>query len=161
MSGSGLLKILAYLWASFGAYWIVLAPWFARSGFYTRFPPMLLILSFALLLRLKSALPPEVLVLLAFAWTTLGLYWAQPASSAGKDESFVYRVLRLIILAFVFSLMFWERLGVGFLGKSWPSMGGLPTAGFLLALAGLALALWARVHLGHYWSDKVMLQADH
>lgn len=34
-------------------------------------------------------------------------------------------------------------------------------AGFTLALAGLAVAVWARVHLGQYWSDKVVLKVDH
>src|SRR5205085_9779155 len=32
---------------------------------------------------------------------------------------------------------------------------------FSLALAGLAIAIWARVHLGQYWSDKIVLKVDH
>jgi protein-S-isoprenylcysteine O-methyltransferase Ste14 len=33
--------------------------------------------------------------------------------------------------------------------------------GFASALAGMALAVWARVSLGHYWSDKIVLKVDH
>jgi protein-S-isoprenylcysteine O-methyltransferase Ste14 len=33
--------------------------------------------------------------------------------------------------------------------------------GFVLALAGITLALWARLHLGRNWSDKVVLKVDH
>jgi protein-S-isoprenylcysteine O-methyltransferase Ste14 len=31
----------------------------------------------------------------------------------------------------------------------------------VLALAGITLALWARLHLGRNWSDKVVLKVDH
>ena len=34
-------------------------------------------------------------------------------------------------------------------------------AGLGAALAGLAIAIWARIHLGHYWSDKIILKVDH
>ena len=42
-----------------------------------------------------------------------------------------------------------------------PSIPALAAVGFVLALIGLAIALWARVHLGQYWSDKVVLKVDH
>lgn len=157
-----LVKILAYVWAVFGAYWIVLAPWFTAPRFYTHLPPLVLIPSFALLLILRSALPPLVVVVLVLTWVVLGFYWAQPAAGAARDEASLYRLLRLAILALIFALLFWDRTGIGILGKKW--LLGLPAVrvtGFLFVLCGLAVAAWARTHLGRYWSDKVMVQLDH
>jgi protein-S-isoprenylcysteine O-methyltransferase Ste14 len=48
-------------------------------------------------------------------------------------------------------------LGSGFL----PHRPVLGYIGFVLALAGIALAMWARIHLGQFWSDKVVLKVDH
>ena len=30
-----------------------------------------------------------------------------------------------------------------------------------MALAGMAIAVWARISLGQYWSDKIVLKVDH
>jgi protein-S-isoprenylcysteine O-methyltransferase Ste14 len=37
----------------------------------------------------------------------------------------------------------------------------LPLVGTALVAAGLALAVWARVHLGRNWSSKVVVKEDH
>ncbi|HVC51632.1 MAG TPA: isoprenylcysteine carboxylmethyltransferase family protein [Stellaceae bacterium] len=37
----------------------------------------------------------------------------------------------------------------------------LPLAGAALVAAGLAFAIWARVHLGRNWSSKVVVKEDH
>ena len=162
MIANGLLKVLAYVWAVFGAYWIVLAPWFGRPRFYKRLPPLVLVLTFAWLLLLSSALPPVAVILLAFAWTVLGLYWARPEAAAAKAEASAYRWLRLAILAITFALLFWDQTAIGFLGKTLlPPFPAIAIAGFLLALSGLLIAIWARVHLRSYWSDTVMVQVDH
>jgi protein-S-isoprenylcysteine O-methyltransferase Ste14 len=162
MTTHGLLRVLGYVWASFGAFWIVLAPWVRQPRFYTRVPPLVLTLTFLLLLLLRSALPPLAIILAAVAWTVLGLSWARPRETVVKDEASVYRWLRLAILAITFALLFWDRAAMGFLGESFlPPAAAMGMTGFLLALLGLAIAIWARLHLGSYWSDKVMLQADH
>ena len=156
------LKILAYIWAIFGAYWIVLVPWLARPRFYRQLPPLVLIASFLLLLLLRSAVPPPVLVLLALGWGLLGLFWARPRRGAAKDEPSIFRFLRLAILGLTFALLFWEPTGMGVLGKTVvPPVPAFALTGFALVCCGLALAVWARAHLGRYWSDKVMLQLDH
>jgi protein-S-isoprenylcysteine O-methyltransferase Ste14 len=95
-----------------------------------------------------------------------GVYWLV-AGTRGKreqtSESPIYRILRLTILVVVFTLLFakWTAR-VGPLGSSFlPPRPALRHIGFILALAGIALAMWARIHLGQFWSDKVVLKVDH
>src|SRR5581483_3927590 len=58
-------------------------------------------------------------------------------------------------------LLFWPNAR-GFLGtRLFPPLLPFAALGFLLALSGLSVSLWARVHLGQYWSDKVVLQPEH
>jgi protein-S-isoprenylcysteine O-methyltransferase Ste14 len=114
----------------------------------------------------------ELYHLLAYLWAAFGIYWigtaalkrsrSNCAEMPQSHELRFYRPLRLLILATTFSLLFWRRTAVGFLGTRFiPSSAAISTAGFAAALLGLAVALWARVHLGQYWSDKVVLQEDH
>ena len=118
-----------------------------------------------------QSMPAEVSHLLAYLWAAFGVYWigtavlkrgASKAESQQPRESRFYRPLRLLILAVTFSLLFWQRTAAGFLGARFiPSSAAVSSVGFAAALIGLAVALWARVRLGQYWSDKVMLQDDH
>jgi len=99
-------------------------------------------------------------------WVVFGVYWLVAASRRKPEqtsESPVYRLLRLVILVVVFTLLFarWTAR-VGRLGSSFlPHRPVLGYIGFTLALAGIALAMWARIHLGEFWSDKVVLKVDH
>jgi protein-S-isoprenylcysteine O-methyltransferase Ste14 len=114
----------------------------------------------------------ELYHLLAYLWAAFGIYWigtavlmrsrSNRAEMSQSRELRFYRPLRLLILATTFSLLFWRRTAVGFLGARFiPSSAAVSFAGFAAALLGLAVALWARVHLGQYWSDKVVLQEGH
>ncbi len=162
-----LLWALGYIWAIFGAYWVVFARGLratppGESRFYARSRLTILLSTFALLLFLRDALPPVAIITFGFIWAVLGLYWAAPAKAAQTGESTLYRLLRLVILAITFSLLFWDRTGIGFLAKRLvPLSPAIAVIGFTSATLGLAVALWARMHLGQYWSDKVVLKADH
>jgi protein-S-isoprenylcysteine O-methyltransferase Ste14 len=162
-----LLWALGYIWAIFGAYWIVFArgPRATRPGesrFYARSRLTALVITFALLLLLRDVLPPVAIITFGFIWAVLGLYWAAPAKAAQTGESTLYRLLRLVILAVTFSLLFWDRTAIGLLAKRLvPPFPAFAIIGFASATLGLAVALWARTHLGQYWSDKVVLNADH
>jgi protein-S-isoprenylcysteine O-methyltransferase Ste14 len=46
-------------------------------------------------------------------------------------------------------------------GHILPGGAALPLVGTALVAAGLALAVWARVHLGRNWSGKVVVKVDH
>jgi protein-S-isoprenylcysteine O-methyltransferase Ste14 len=110
--------------------------------------------------------------LLAYLWAAFGIYWvgaavlkcspSKPEQTPQSRELRFYRPLRLLILATTFSLLFSRRTALGFLGTRFiPSSSAVSFAGFAAALLGLVVALWARIHLGQYWSDKVVLQSDH
>jgi protein-S-isoprenylcysteine O-methyltransferase Ste14 len=107
----------------------------------------------------------ELLSLLEYVWAAFGLYWtavARGGKATQTGESPFYRIMRLAILVITFTLLFWERTAIGFLARRFiPQLPAITYAAFVSTLAGLAIAVWARVHLGHYWSDKVVLKVDH
>ncbi|MGH9516002.1 MAG: methyltransferase family protein [Terriglobales bacterium] len=103
--------------------------------------------------------------ILEWTWIAFGLYWliaARRVKAARTTESPAYRVFRLLLLAITFTLLFARWIAAGFLGRHvFPQKQFLSYFGFALALAGMALAVWARVSLGEYWSDKIVLKVDH
>ncbi len=107
----------------------------------------------------------QLLRVLSYIWAAFGIYWLTAGlkgKAAQTQESPRYRLLRLGILAITFALLFWGRAAFGFLGRRFVFESRIVSyAAFSLALAGLAVAVWARVHLGQYWSDKVVLKVDH
>lgn len=107
----------------------------------------------------------QLLHILGWVWLVFGGYWFIAASrgkSEQTSESPLYRIIRLFILALTFTLLFGRWTGIGVLGKRFvPWLSPFAYLGFFLALAGIFLALWARIHLGQYWSDKVVLKVDH
>jgi protein-S-isoprenylcysteine O-methyltransferase Ste14 len=102
---------------------------------------------------------------IGYIWAAFGVYWVAvgiKSKESQTHESPAYRFLRLGILALVFALLFWGRTSIGILGRRFvPASEWISFVGFAAALAGLGVALWARVHLGQYWSDKVVLKVDH
>jgi protein-S-isoprenylcysteine O-methyltransferase Ste14 len=102
---------------------------------------------------------------LAYVWAVFGIYWVA-AGIKGKraqtHEAHWYRLVRLGILALVFLLLFSSRTASGVLGDRFvPELLAVAYFGVFATLAGMAVALWARIHLGQYWSDKVVLKVDH
>jgi protein-S-isoprenylcysteine O-methyltransferase Ste14 len=107
----------------------------------------------------------QLLDLLAWIWTAFGVYWIAAALKRRSEktrESGIYRVFRLCLLVVVFGLLFELRLKLGLLNRRFlPAGTPVLYIGFALALVGMGLAIWARIHLGQFWSDKVVLQVDH
>jgi protein-S-isoprenylcysteine O-methyltransferase Ste14 len=93
------------------------------------------------------------------------VYWllaARRGEAERTSEQPVYRFLRILLLVITFTLLFEPRTAVGFLGQRFlPRRPSIAYTGFALAIAGIALATWARVRLGQYWSDKVVLKVNH
>jgi len=167
MIQGSLLHIIGYCWLAFGAYWVgvnaLRRPATGERGAATRrFRFAFLGIAFVVLFLARHKLPPLAVILLALLWSGLSLYWVASGSSSSSGEFRFYRLLRLLILAVTFALLFWDQTAIGPLGRGvLPPAPGLAISGFLGALLGLAIALWARIHLGKYWSDKVVLRDDH
>jgi protein-S-isoprenylcysteine O-methyltransferase Ste14 len=107
----------------------------------------------------------QLLRLIGYIWAVFGIYWVAAGlkgQAAQTQEAPYYRLTRLGILAFTFALLFSQRTAIGILGHRFVFESRvLSYLAFSLALIGLAVAIWARVHLGQYWSDKVVLKVDH
>ena len=107
----------------------------------------------------------ELIHILEWTWIAFGLYWltaARRVKAARTTESPAYRAFRLLLLAIIFTLLFAKWTAASFLGRHvFPEKQFLHYFGFGFALTGMALAVWARVSLGQYWSDKIVLKVDH
>jgi protein-S-isoprenylcysteine O-methyltransferase Ste14 len=166
MSNADLLRILGYIWTAFGAYWmsfnVLKHDPGAPVGNSRRLQFAFLAVTFIALFASRHKIPPALILVLAVAWTALGLYWGAPSKAAESGEFKWYRPLRLLVLAGVFALLFWNATAVGFLGKRFvPDLRLLGVLGFMAALTGMFVSSWARIVLGRYWSDKVILQTEH
>jgi protein-S-isoprenylcysteine O-methyltransferase Ste14 len=107
----------------------------------------------------------QLIRVLEWAWVAFGVYWliaARRVKVARTTESPVYRFFRLLLLIITFTLLFARWIAVGFLGwHFFPQTQLLAYVGFASALGGLGIAICARVSLGQYWSDKIVLKIDH
>ena len=107
----------------------------------------------------------DLIAAIEWSWIAFGLYWltaSQRIKAARTTESPVYRIFRLVLLLITFTLLFAKWTAVSFLGRGiFPQKPLLSYIGFAFVLAGLETAIWARLSLGQYWSDKVVLKVDH
>ena len=90
-----------------------------------------------------------------------GAFWLMTSLGARKDErteSPVTRALHLGVLAAAFAVVF----RIAPLPFNIPVMWDpLKWIGVAVCAAGLGFAIWARVHLGAYWSGRVALKEAH
>jgi len=103
--------------------------------------------------------------ILDWMWGAFGVYWLGAAwrtKRAATHEFGGLRVLRLCILGLTFILLLTSWLRIGPLGWRFvPDIETLRWIGLAVTATGLALCVWARLHLGAYWSDKVVLKVNH
>ena len=106
----------------------------------------------------------QLVRILEWAWTLFGVYWliaARSQKAAKTSEAPLYRAFRILLLVITFTLLFARWAVWGFSGYAFFLQPGLLYGGFTFALAGMAIAAWARISLGEYWSDKIVLKVDH
>jgi len=98
-------------------------------------------------------------------WILFSAYWVAGALKTRRtvsQESLASRCGFLFLEIFGFVLLFSELAGVGILGhRIVRRTYALSVAGVALTWIGLAIALWARWHLGQYWSARITLKEDH
>jgi protein-S-isoprenylcysteine O-methyltransferase Ste14 len=103
--------------------------------------------------------------LIAGPWIVFAAYWAVGALKTGRtisQESFAsrYGVLALEVLGF--AMLFSGVAGIGVLGQRVVARTDAGAAlGVALTWIGIAIAVWARWHLGQYWSARITLKEDH
>jgi protein-S-isoprenylcysteine O-methyltransferase Ste14 len=104
-------------------------------------------------------------VLIDIPWMVFVAYWlisALNTKRTKKKEAFAarYGIMFLEVVGFVF--LFKASAGIGFLGRRViPRNFAIEVTAVALTWAGIALAIWARWHLGQYWSGRITIKEDH
>jgi protein-S-isoprenylcysteine O-methyltransferase Ste14 len=98
-------------------------------------------------------------------WIAWLAYWAISAQNVARAqvrEPFHWRMLTLAVLVFAAMLIFSPYFGKGVLGRRFvPDSQWSKGLSLTLILVGLAVSIWARRHLGRFWSARVTLKVDH
>jgi protein-S-isoprenylcysteine O-methyltransferase Ste14 len=98
-------------------------------------------------------------------WIVFVVYWAFGALKTRRTvrtESFASRYGILFLEIIGFFLLFNDRAGIGILGwRVLERTYALAISGVVFTWIGIATALWARYHLGQYWSARITLKEDH
>jgi protein-S-isoprenylcysteine O-methyltransferase Ste14 len=98
-------------------------------------------------------------------WIVFIVYWAISAlktQPTAKQESSAsrYGVVLLTVVGAV--LVFSPAANAGVFGEwVFKPTAELADSGIPITWAGIALAVWARWHLGQYWSGRVTIKEDH
>ena len=103
--------------------------------------------------------------LIGWLWWGWGLYWLLSAmrnKATQRRESLPSRLAHLLPLALGGVLIAWPQPPVSALRWwLWPPTLAVYSMGVALVIAGLAFAVWARVHLGGNWSGTVTIKQGH
>ena len=98
-------------------------------------------------------------------WIVFLVYWvitAMKTRATVRQESASSRYVVLALEIAGFLLLFNERGNIGVLaGHIFPRTLAGAVAGTVATWSGIGLALWARFHLGQYWSARITLKEDH
>jgi protein-S-isoprenylcysteine O-methyltransferase Ste14 len=101
----------------------------------------------------------------SLAWIIFLVYWfvsARKLKAAKQREPQRERLVYLASMVSSYLLMFNDRLSIGWLGGRFvPLSPRLGAIGLAVTFAGIALAIWARWHLGQNWSAAVTLKEGH
>jgi protein-S-isoprenylcysteine O-methyltransferase Ste14 len=96
-------------------------------------------------------------------WSSFIAYWLVSAFWVRKtkvSEPPASRILRLLAVSSAIALFAFDRFGL--LDKQlWPQNALTFWSGAAVTLAGVAFAVWARIHLGRLWSGAITLKDGH
>lgn len=98
-------------------------------------------------------------------WIAWLLYWAVSAWGVRRNErgeSTVQRLMTSVILGVGGYLIFVRSSGLGLLDRRFlPDDPPIKTGAMVLIVAGLGISVWARRHIGQFWSARVTLKQNH
>ena len=103
--------------------------------------------------------------LVLWLWWAWAVYWMLSAlrnKATLRRESPGSRLAHLVPLAIGGALIAWPNPAWSALAwRLWPQSPAAYRIGVSLVIAGLAFAIWARVHLGSNWSGTVTIKQGH
>jgi protein-S-isoprenylcysteine O-methyltransferase Ste14 len=98
-------------------------------------------------------------------WVLLGIVWLLASfeqAQTQKREPTGERLGHLLIMAAASLLLIYRETWWGILNRRFvPAAEWIAWAGVAITAAGVATAMWARRHLGKYWSSNVTIRAGH
>ena len=98
-------------------------------------------------------------------WIVFCVYWAVGALKTRRtvsQETLASRAGFILLEVIGYVLLFSNLAGIGVLGQRvFHQTYALAVTGVAFTWIGIALALWARWHLGQYWSAGITLKEDH
>jgi protein-S-isoprenylcysteine O-methyltransferase Ste14 len=101
----------------------------------------------------------------AAGWLVFLAYWlysARQLKTVKRREPHAERAVYLTLMVTAYALVFDRWLSKGWLGHRFvPDSAPLGAVGVAITFAGVALAVWARYHLGQNWSATVTLKEGH
>lgn len=103
--------------------------------------------------------------LIEVPWLVFVVYWMAAGLRVKKmqrNEPTGQLLARVAVLAVAFILLYSGDPRFGVLNRRFlPQRYWIFLLGSALTSAGVAFAIWARYHIGHYWSGTVALRAGH
>jgi protein-S-isoprenylcysteine O-methyltransferase Ste14 len=101
----------------------------------------------------------------SWLWIIFALYWFIASRTTAKTkarEGLLSSLPRNALLALGAVLLFGKWFSGSLLDRRFfPALPSIWAGGVLLTIAGLALAFWARYHLGRNWSGQITLKENH
>ena len=115
--------------------------------------------------QLWAMFGPSPLGIVSDLWILLGLYWILSAlrqKRVSKREVGFERLGHIAAFGLGLFLIFGHDAHFGRLGTRFvPESLWIAVAGVVVTAAGVALAMWARLHLGANWSGAVSIREQH
>ena len=109
--------------------------------------------------------PYHWLHLASFAWLVFLAYWSVSAlklKSIKRREPRGERLIQLVFMVAAYFLMFNDQFSRGWLTTRFlPASPSIGKFAVTVTVVGIALAIWARWHLGENWSATVTLKEGH
>jgi protein-S-isoprenylcysteine O-methyltransferase Ste14 len=103
--------------------------------------------------------------LLVDLWLIFALYWFVSAFRLNRmrsREPLLQRLTYVLPLLVALAIVYWGDTAFPFLGRRIiPRVWWVADAGVAFTAAGIGFAIWARYHIGRYWSGSVSLREGH
>lgn len=110
----------------------------------------------------EALLRHRVFLLISLAgWALFSLYWEAAARRVLAAQTSESRASRRVHVFLANAALLLEILPIRGFGRYLPAAVLVMSAGLAVEAAGSAIAIWARRHLGRYWSGEISIKVEH
>jgi protein-S-isoprenylcysteine O-methyltransferase Ste14 len=103
--------------------------------------------------------------IISVAWLVFALYWlwaARDVKQTRRNQPARERLVHVLWMAAAFYLLYRSDPRFGLLNNRFvPDSKWIAGLGAALTVTGVAFAIWARRHLGKYWSAEITIRHEH